>query len=141
MAPHCSTLPCNARTRVRACAQLRATEFCRSSCRMFSPRTMFVTGFIAGGALSLPRRRGAYYTSLVGGGDCAKTRVSPFISRFSTVHRSNPGDRSSKSSITFRSSPRCDHVSLQRVRIDRGNRGVSRLIGDSVRSSSFFIVM
>lgn len=82
MAPHCSTLPCNARTRVRA----RATEFCRSSCRMFSPRTMFVTGFIAGGAL---RCLVAYHTSLVGGGDCAKTRVSRFISRFSTVHRWN----------------------------------------------------
>lgn len=136
MAPHCSTLPCNARTRVRACAQLRTTEFCRSSCRMFSPRTMFVTGFIAGGALRC----------LVAAEPTTRASLAAVIARKHAFRRLFRAfrlftDRSSKSSITFRSSPRCGHVSLQRVRIDRGNRGVSRLIGDSVRSSSFFIVM
>ena len=104
MAPHCSALPCDARTRARgvgACAAaatlLRATEFCRSSRRVCFPRAQcsWLVLSPAGPFAAARRHYEPTATSLVGRRWLRENHASPHLFRAFP-----PNCWSSKSSIT-----------------------------------------
>ena len=107
MAPHCSALPCDARTRARgvgACAAaatlLRATEFCRSSRRVCFPRAQcsWLVLSPAGPFAAARRHYEPTATSLVGRRWLRENHASPHL--FPAFPKGVEGDRSSKGSIT-----------------------------------------